>query len=133
MPFGLYRSVSARRGGPECDSREGFRDGLDDNIIEAEALGFHSTFVVGHHFSGYGQVSATLTLLTWLDARTRRLRLGTAVLVVPWHNPVLAEPAARHCQLAERLVELPFGVRYSWREPPLHQLLQESPLLCRHH
>jgi len=27
--------------------------------------------------------------LTWLGARTRWLRLGTVVLVLPWHNPVL--------------------------------------------
>src|SRR5262245_15781406 len=94
MQFGLFGSAAARRGGPEFDSSEGFREFIDYNI-EAEALGFHSTFVVEHHFTGYGQVSATLNLLTWLGARTRWLRLGTAVLVLPWHNPVLlAEQAA---------------------------------------
>ena len=60
-----------------------------------KALGFRSTFVVEHHFTGFGQVSASLNLLTWLGARTKTLRLGTAVLVLPWHNPVLlAEQAA---------------------------------------
>ena len=94
MQFGLFGSAAARRGGPEFDSSEGFRDFIDYNI-EAEALGFHSTFVVEHHFTGYGQVSATLNLLSWLGARTRWLRLGTAVIVLPWHNPVLlAEQAA---------------------------------------
>jgi alkanesulfonate monooxygenase SsuD/methylene tetrahydromethanopterin reductase-like flavin-dependent oxidoreductase (luciferase family) len=40
-------------------------------------------------------VSASLSLLTWVAAKTRTLRLGTAVLVLPWHNPVLlAEQAA---------------------------------------
>ena len=68
MQFGLFGSAAARRGGPEFDSSEGFRDFIDYNI-EAEALGFHSTFVVEHHFTGYGQVSATLNLLTWLGAR----------------------------------------------------------------
>src|SRR4029077_19370721 len=78
----------------EFDSAEGFRDFIDYNL-EAEGLGFHGTFVVEHHFTGYGQVSATLTLLTWLGARTTTLRLGTAVIVLPWHNPVLlAEQAA---------------------------------------
>src|SRR5438270_13074162 len=85
MQFGLFGSAAARRGGPEFDSSEGFRDFVDYNI-EAEALGLHGTFVVEHHFTGYGQVSATLSLLTWLGARTRRLRLGTAVIVLPWHN-----------------------------------------------
>jgi alkanesulfonate monooxygenase SsuD/methylene tetrahydromethanopterin reductase-like flavin-dependent oxidoreductase (luciferase family) len=36
-----------------------------------------------------------LQLLTWIAARTTTLRLGSAVLVLPWHNPVLlAEQAA---------------------------------------
>ena len=85
MQFGLFGSAAARRGGPEFDSSEGFRDFVEYNI-EAEALGFHSTFVVEHHFTGYGQVSATLNLLTWLGARTRRLRLGTAVIVLAPHR-----------------------------------------------
>jgi len=58
-------SAAARR--PEFDSSERFRDFVE-YIIEAEALGFHSTFVVEHHCTGYGQVSATLNLLTWLGA-----------------------------------------------------------------
>jgi hypothetical protein len=57
--------------------------------VEAEALGYPSTFVVEHHFTGYGQVSASLNLLTWVAARSTTLRLGTAVVVLPWHNPVL--------------------------------------------
>ncbi len=94
MRFGLFGSAAARRGSGEFDSAEGFRDFIEYNV-EAEELGFHSSFVVEHHFTGFGQVSATLNLLTWLGARTRRLRLGTAVIVLPWHNPVLlAEQAA---------------------------------------
>ena len=50
MRFGLFGSVSARRGGAEFDSSEGFRDFIEYNV-EAEALGFHSTFVVEHHFT----------------------------------------------------------------------------------
>ena len=58
---------------------------------------YRSTFLVEHHFTGFGQVSASLSLLTWLAAKTKTLRLGTAVLVLPWHNPVLvAEQAATH-------------------------------------
>src|SRR5258708_29252175 len=94
MQFGLFGSAQARRSGPDTDSSQGFRDFIDNNV-EAEALGYYSTFLVEHHFTGFGQVSASLNLLTWLGARTRHLRLGTAVLVLPWHNPVLlAEQAA---------------------------------------
>jgi alkanesulfonate monooxygenase SsuD/methylene tetrahydromethanopterin reductase-like flavin-dependent oxidoreductase (luciferase family) len=105
MRFGLFGSAQARRGGPESDSSEGFRDFIDYNV-EAESLGFHSSFVVEHHFTGYGQVSATLNLLTWLGARTRRLRLGTAVMVLPWHN---AEALERRLQ--NRLRQLKLATR----------------------
>src|SRR5438477_12299611 len=88
MQFGLFGSAQARRGGPDDDSGAGYREFVERNIA-AEALGYVSTFLVEHHFTGFGQVSATLNLLTWIGARTTTLRLGTAVLVLPWHNPVL--------------------------------------------
>src|SRR5437870_7203843 len=94
MKFGIFGSAQAKRGGPDTDSGAGFRDFVELNV-EAEALGFMSSFLVEHHFTGFGQVSATLNLLTWVGARTTRLRLGSAVIVLPWHNPVLlAEQAA---------------------------------------
>jgi alkanesulfonate monooxygenase SsuD/methylene tetrahydromethanopterin reductase-like flavin-dependent oxidoreductase (luciferase family) len=116
MRFGLFGSAQARRGGPEFDSSEGFRDFIDYNL-EAEALGFHSSFVVEHHFTGYGQVSATLNLLTWLGARTRHLRLGTAVMVLPWHNPVLlAEQAATLDLLSGGRLDFGIGKGYRYNE-----------------
>ncbi|MGH7045678.1 MAG: LLM class flavin-dependent oxidoreductase [Stellaceae bacterium] len=120
MQFGLFGSAAARRAkGPEeaeFDSAEGFRDFIEYNI-EAEALGFHSTFVVEHHFTGYGQVSATINLLTWLGARTRHLRLGTAVMVLPWHNPVLlAEQAATLDLLSGGRLDFGVGKGYRYNE-----------------
>ena len=114
-------SAARRRGAPaapraEFDSAEGFRDFIEYNV-EAEALGFHSTFVVEHHFTGYGQVSATLNLLTWLGARTTTLRLGTAVIVLPWHNPVLlAEQAATLDLLSGGRLDFGIGKGYRYNE-----------------
>jgi alkanesulfonate monooxygenase SsuD/methylene tetrahydromethanopterin reductase-like flavin-dependent oxidoreductase (luciferase family) len=94
MRFGLFCSPKADAPGFGPETGQGFRDYLDFNI-EAEALGFHSSFSVEHHFSGWNQASATLMLLMALAMRTTTLRLGTAVMVLPWHNPVLlAEQAA---------------------------------------
>ena len=45
MRFGIFGSAQARRGGPDVDSGAGFRDFVQYNT-EAEALGFHITFVV---------------------------------------------------------------------------------------
>lgn len=116
MQFGLFGSASARRGSGEFDSTEGYHDFIEYNI-EAEALGFHGTFCVEHHFTGYGQVSATLNLLTWLGARTKTLRLGTAVMVLPWHNPVLlAEQAATLDLLSGGRLDFGIGTGYRYNE-----------------
>jgi alkanesulfonate monooxygenase SsuD/methylene tetrahydromethanopterin reductase-like flavin-dependent oxidoreductase (luciferase family) len=116
MRFGLFGSAVARRGSGEFDSAEGYRDFIDANI-EAEALGFHGTFVVEHHFTGFGQVSATLNLLTWLGARTKTLRLGTAVMVLPWHNPVLlAEQTATLDLLSGGRLDFGIGTGYRYNE-----------------
>jgi alkanesulfonate monooxygenase SsuD/methylene tetrahydromethanopterin reductase-like flavin-dependent oxidoreductase (luciferase family) len=116
MRFGLFGSAQAKRGGPDVDSGAGFRDFVDYNV-EAEALGFHSTFLVEHHFTGFGQISASLNLLTWIGARTRTLRLGTAVLVLPWHNPVLlAEQAATLDLLSGGRLDFGIGKGYRYNE-----------------
>src|SRR2546423_2866007 len=120
MRFGLFGSAAARRPketeAAEFDSSEGYRDFIEYNV-EAEALGFRSTFVVEHHFTGYGQVSATINLLTWLGARTSTLRLGTAVMVLPWHNPVLlAEQAATLDLLSGGRLDFGVGKGYRYNE-----------------
>ena len=62
MKFGLFGSAQAKRGSaPDVDSAKGYNDYLEFHI-EAEALGYHSAFAVEHHFTGFGQVSATLNL-----------------------------------------------------------------------
>lgn len=116
MQFGLFGSAQAQRGGPDLDSGQGFRDYIEYNV-EAEALGYSSTFVVEHHFTGFGQVSASLNLLTWVAARTKTLRLGTAVMVLPWHNPVLlAEQAATIDLLSGGRLEFGVGKGYRHNE-----------------
>lgn len=116
MQFGLFGSAQAKRGGPNDDSGAGFREFVERNV-EAEALGYHSTFLVEHHFTGFGQVSATLNLLTWIGARTKTLRLGTAVMVLPWHNPVLlAEQVATLDLLSEGRVDIGVGKGYRLNE-----------------
>jgi alkanesulfonate monooxygenase SsuD/methylene tetrahydromethanopterin reductase-like flavin-dependent oxidoreductase (luciferase family) len=118
MKFGLFGSAQANSGALGPETGQGFRDWLDDNV-EAEQLGYASTFLVEHHFTGWHQVSATLMLLTALAMRTSSLRLGTAVIVLPWHNPVL---------LAEQVATLDlisggrfdFGIGRGYRHSEFH-------------
>lgn len=129
MKFGLFGGATATVGGhgsaprsgiggerlrfSHSDDSHGYRQ-LIDGVVEAERLGFHSIFLVEHHFTGSAQISASLNLLTYLAARTSRIRLGTAVVVVPWHNPVLlAEQAATVDLLSNG--RLDFGVGKGYR------------------
>jgi alkanesulfonate monooxygenase SsuD/methylene tetrahydromethanopterin reductase-like flavin-dependent oxidoreductase (luciferase family) len=116
MRFGLFCSPKADRPGFGPETGQGFFEYLDFNV-EAEALGFHSSFSVEHHFSGWNQVSSTLMLLAALAMRTKTLRLGTAVIVPPWHNPVLlAEEVATLDLLSKGRLDLGIGKGYRHSE-----------------
>src|SRR5712692_8552118 len=61
----------------------------------AEDLGFRNMWLAEHHFSSYGLLSRPLTYALHLANKTRHLRVGTAVIVVPLHHPlVIAEEIA---------------------------------------
>jgi alkanesulfonate monooxygenase SsuD/methylene tetrahydromethanopterin reductase-like flavin-dependent oxidoreductase (luciferase family) len=53
-----------------------------------EPLGFDSLWALEHHFTGYAMSPAPAQLLAYFAGRTRRIQLGTAVIVLPWHDPV---------------------------------------------
>src|ERR1043165_9149115 len=114
MKFGLFTSAQANSGELGPETGQGFRDYLDFNVA-AERLGFVSSFLVEHHFTGWNQVSATLMLLTALAMRTTRLRLGSAVMVLPWHNPVLLAEQAATLDLISG-GRLDFGVGKGYRQ-----------------
>jgi len=54
----------------------------------AEPLGFDSVWAAEHHFTDYTMCPNVLQFLTWVGARTQRVRLGAMVVVLPWHDPV---------------------------------------------
>ncbi len=61
----------------------------------AEPLGFDSLWSLEHHFTGYSMIPNPVQFLTYYASRTRTIRLGTAVIVLPWHDPVrIAEEIA---------------------------------------
>ncbi|OGA24842.1 MAG: F420-dependent methylene-tetrahydromethanopterin reductase [Betaproteobacteria bacterium RIFCSPLOWO2_02_FULL_67_26] len=118
MRFGLFGTTQSDAGNPGAEAGQGFRSFVEFNV-EAEALGYHSSFVVEHHFSGWNQISATLNLLTWIAARTKSLRVGSAVMVLPWHNPVLLAEQAATLDLLSR-GRLDFGVGKGYRYSEFH-------------
>ena len=116
MKFGLFGSAKLSKNHNDLDSPLNYNEWIDYNI-EAEKLGYVSTFTVEHHFTGLGQVSASLNLLTYLAAKTSKIKLGTAVLTLPWHNPVLiAEQVATMDLLSGGRIELGVGKGYRYNE-----------------
>jgi alkanesulfonate monooxygenase SsuD/methylene tetrahydromethanopterin reductase-like flavin-dependent oxidoreductase (luciferase family) len=53
-----------------------------------EPLGFNSLWALEHHFTGYAMSPAPTQTLAYFAGRTKRVQLGTAVIVLPWHDPV---------------------------------------------
>ena len=112
MKFGLFGGASVSTAHDSTDSTRGLDDFVA-HVVEAEELGYHGIALVEHHFMGTGQISSSLALLAYLAARTSRIRLGTGVVVLPWHNPVLlAEQVATIDQLSNGRFDFGIGRGY---------------------
>ena len=108
MRFGIFGGPTSIPG----DGGQAYRDFVE-MVVEAEQLGFFGVYLVEHHFTGRGQLSASLALLAHLAARTSTIRLGAAVVVVPWHNPLmLAEQAGLIDVLSGGRLDLGVGRGY---------------------
>jgi alkanesulfonate monooxygenase SsuD/methylene tetrahydromethanopterin reductase-like flavin-dependent oxidoreductase (luciferase family) len=88
---------------------------------EADALGIHSLWFTEHHKFDDGYLSQPLTFAAAVAARTKRARLGTAVLVAPLHHPVrLAEEAALVDLISNGRLEIGLGAGYRKPEYDLY-------------
>ena len=54
----------------------------------AEPLGFESIWGVEHHFTDYTMCPDVLQFLTFMAGCTKRVQLGSMVVVLPWHDPL---------------------------------------------
>ncbi|HYR67693.1 MAG TPA: LLM class flavin-dependent oxidoreductase, partial [Reyranella sp.] len=61
----------------------------------AEPLGFESIWGVEHHFTDYTMCPDVVQFLSYMAGRTKQVRLGSMVVVLPWHDPMrVAEQVA---------------------------------------
>jgi len=82
-------------------------------MYEAENLGFDSVWPAEHHFSEYGYCASPQVSLAAVAARTKRIRLGTGVVVLPFHNPIrVAEDFAFLDLMSDGRVDLGVGRGY---------------------
>src|SRR5437773_10280297 len=97
MRYGFYLPTRGRSAEP---------DALETLVTRGEALGFNSTVIADHvvfpvtiaskypytvsgAFPGGGDALEQLTLMSFVAAKSERLRLITSVMILPHRNPVL--------------------------------------------
>ncbi len=86
-----------------------YREAVNDARY-AQELGFDAVWVVEHHFSDYYPTPNPLMMLSHIAAACPGLGLGTAVMVLPWYDPVrFAEDVAMLATLAEGHVMIGMG------------------------
>lgn len=86
-----------------------------EQISWAEDLGFDSVWLTEHHFCADGYTPSPLVLAGAIGARTRRLRIGTNLMLITLANPIrLAEDAATVSLLTGGRFDL--GVAIGYRE-----------------
>jgi alkanesulfonate monooxygenase SsuD/methylene tetrahydromethanopterin reductase-like flavin-dependent oxidoreductase (luciferase family) len=56
--------------------------------LMAEPLGFDKVFVVEHHFCDYAACPDNAQFLSYLAAKTSRVKLGTGAFILPWNQPI---------------------------------------------
>ena len=95
---------------PEGTDARGIVEQTTADVALGEELGFHSAWFAEHHFTRYGIGSSALVFAGAIAARTSEIRLGTAVLVPPLHNPIrLAEDTATLDLISNGRLDVGFG------------------------
>jgi len=91
------------------------------NVLEearwAEELGYDEVWLAEHHFSPYGMLADLPLVAAAIAAQTERIRIGTACMVSPFHNPIqLAERIAMVDVLSGGRFDAGFGRGYQAHE-----------------
>jgi alkanesulfonate monooxygenase SsuD/methylene tetrahydromethanopterin reductase-like flavin-dependent oxidoreductase (luciferase family) len=98
---------------PGKSQEQCFLDALAE-VEAAEALGFDAVWFTEHHFALHGLNSGLTAWLAAVAMRTRRVRIGSTVFVLPFWDPIrLAEDAATVDILSGGRLE--FGVGSGYR------------------
>jgi len=88
-----------------------------EQLALAESQGYHAAWLAEHHFSRYGIGPSIHLTAAHLAARTERIRIGTAVTVLPFFHPLrLAEEIAMLDIMSEGRFDWGVGRGYQGHE-----------------
>ena len=85
MEFGIFILMQQR--GYHQTSAEVLNAAVEQTVL-ADQAGFDAAWYAEHHFSNYGLCPSPLMMVTHMAALTKRIRLGSAVCVLPMYHPM---------------------------------------------
>jgi alkanesulfonate monooxygenase SsuD/methylene tetrahydromethanopterin reductase-like flavin-dependent oxidoreductase (luciferase family) len=107
MDFGLFLEFPYRDG--MTSEHEAFAECFS-LVDEAEASGVASVWLAEYHFSQFSVLSSPITIASAIAARTQRIRIGLAVVLLPLFHPIhLAEDIATLDHISQGRVEFGIG------------------------
>ncbi|TKI05308.1 LLM class flavin-dependent oxidoreductase [Martelella alba] len=110
MKLGLFNLMSYQ------DNPQGIQGVINDMrsmVGLAEELGFDTAWFAEHHFTNYSVSVSPLLMAAHMAGHSRRIRLGTAVIVLPLYQPMrLAQEIALVDRLTDGRLVLGIGSGY---------------------
>src|SRR5438477_12015925 len=108
--------VFASYGWDDCSDTRVWEEEIRLARLAAD-LGFDCLWSAEHHFNDYSFVPDNIQLMTYLSALCPDIDLGTAAVIVPWHDPLrVAENAAVLDMLSKGRLRLGLGRGLARRE-----------------
>jgi alkanesulfonate monooxygenase SsuD/methylene tetrahydromethanopterin reductase-like flavin-dependent oxidoreductase (luciferase family) len=90
MEFGVF--ILAQQRGYHQSSQQVIHNSIEQTVV-AEQAGFNTAWYAEHHFNNYSLSPSPLMMVAHMAGKTRSIRLGTAVCILPLYHParLLAE------------------------------------------
>lgn len=84
MEFGVF--ILAQQRGYHQSSKQVINNSIEQTVV-AEQAGFNTAWYAEHHFNNYSLSPSPLMTVAHAAAKTSRIRLGTAVCILPLYHP----------------------------------------------
>ena len=84
MEFGVF--ILAQQRGYHQSSQQVINNSIEQTVV-AEQAGFNSAWYAEHHFNNYSLSPSPLMMIAHMAAKTKRIRLGTGVCILPLYHP----------------------------------------------